>query len=291
MTTRHFALLIGVCIVWALTLVTAKVGLYEFPPFLFTGLRFLLVSWLLIPFAKVFHGKMWTIFAISMTAGGAQFAILYIAMSMAKDVSAVALATQLGMPFSTLLSIVILKEVVRWRRWLGIVLSFFGVMVISFEPRVLAYFAGFSLGILAAFVGAFSSVLMRQLEDVGVFDLQFWIATFSWPMLLTLSLILEGSPVPYMEQAELRGWGAILFAALCSSLFAHASMYYLLQRYEVTLISPVTLLTTPIAVLVSVLFLGDVVTLRMAIGGLIILLGVGIISMRQTDYVVEGKQT
>lgn len=290
MTPQHLTLMMGVCIVWALTLVTAKIGLVDFPPFLFSGLRFLLVSLVLCPFARIFHGRMWTIFAIAMTAGGFQFAILYIGMQMTEDVSAVALAVQLGMPFSTLLSIIILKEQVKWRRWLGISLSFLGVMVVSFDPRVLAYLGGFSLGILAAFIGAFSSVLMKQLEDVGVFDLQFWIATFSWPMLFILSLVLEGNPIPVIAQATMSGWGTILFAAFCSSCFAHAGMYYLLQRYDVTVVSPLTLITTPIAVGVSVLFLGDVLTLRMALGGFVTLVGVAIISLRQPDYTIEGKQ-
>ena len=42
----------------------------------------------------------------------------------------------------SIMSIVFLKEQVHWRRWLGIILSFSGVMVISFDPAVFTYIDG-----------------------------------------------------------------------------------------------------------------------------------------------------
>ncbi len=289
MTPQHLALMIGVNFVWALTLVSAKIGVSEMPPFLFTGLRFLLVAVVLLPFLKFHKGRMWTIFAIAMTAGGIQFGIFFTGLRIAEDVSAVALASQLGVPFATLLSIVFLNEEVRWRRWLGILLAFVGVMVISFDPRVLSYWDGFLLGIVGAFVGATSSIFMRRLKDVGVYDLQSWIAMFSWPFLLGMSLLFEGNPVEPIRSASLAVWGALVFAAFCSSLIAHAGMYFLLQRYEVTIVSPLTLLTPIFTVAMGVAFLGDVLTARMLVGGLITLVGVAIVTMRQPEYVVAEK--
>ncbi len=289
MTPQHLALMFGVNFVWALTLVSAKIGVDEMPPFLFTGLRFLVVAAVLLPFLKIHRGRMWTIFGIAMTAGGIQFGIFFTGLRVAEDVSAVALASQLGVPFAALLSIVFLKEEVRWRRWLGIVLAFTGVMVISFDPRVLSYAAGFALGILGAFVGAISSILMRRLKDVGVYDLQSWIAMFSWPFLIGMSFAFEGNPLPSIQSASAVVWAAMLFAAFCSSLIAHAGMYFLLQRYEVTIVSPLTLLTPIFTIIMGVAFLGDVLTTRMLIGGLITLAGVAIVTMRQPEYVVAEK--
>jgi O-acetylserine/cysteine efflux transporter len=54
-------------------------------------------------------------------------------------VASVAIATQLGVPFTTLMSVLFLGEVIRWRRWLGIALAFAGVAVIGFQPGMLEH--------------------------------------------------------------------------------------------------------------------------------------------------------
>ena len=68
--------------------------------------------------------------------------------------SIVAIAGQLGVPFATILSIVFLSEAVHWRRWTGIALSFAGIVVIGFDPRVVSHVDGFLAVVVAAFVGS-----------------------------------------------------------------------------------------------------------------------------------------
>jgi hypothetical protein len=72
----------------------------------------------------------------------------------------------------------------------------------------------------------------------------------------------------------------VAFTALVSNLIAHAGIFWLLQRYEVSTISPLTLLTPIWAVIFGVTLLGDTLTWRMALGGAVTLFGVGIVAIR-----------
>lgn len=283
----HFLFLISINLVWALALASARIGTTEIPPLLFTGLRFLLLSMILLPFLDLHAGRMRRIVAVALCGGALQFAFLFTGIRVAGDLSAVALASQLGLPFSTLLAVVFLAERVGWRRWAGIACAFTGVIIISYDPRVLTYWQGLFFGVAAALSASIGTVIMRGLRDVGIFELQAWIAMISWPVLLTLSLALEGSPAPYFDQAGWRGWGAIAFTALISNLFAHAGMFYLLKRYEVSLLSPLNLMTPIFTVTIGVGFLGDVLTAQMAAGGALTLLGVGIITVRRPQILRE----
>jgi O-acetylserine/cysteine efflux transporter len=206
---------------------------------------------------------------------------------MAGDLSSVALASQLYLPFSTVLAVVFLGERVGWRRWAGIACAFAGVVIIGYDPRVLTYWQGLLFGVAAALSSSIGTVILRGLRDIGIFELQAWIVMISWPVLLALSLALEGPPAAVFESAGWRGWGAVAFTALISNLFAHAGMFYLLKRYEVSLLSPLNLMTPIFTVTIGVALLGDVLTTQMAAGGALTLLGVGIILVRRPQFLRE----
>lgn len=287
MPLRHLAFLVSINLVWSLALVAARIGTPEIPPLLFTGLRFLGLALILLPVLDWHRGRMSRIFAVGLGAGAFQFAFLFTGIHVAGDLSSVALASQLGLPFSTVLAVVFLREQVGWRRWTGIACSFCGVIYLGWDPRVLAYWDGLAFGIAAAFSSSIATVIMRGLRDIGIFQMQAWIAMISWPVLLGLFVLLEGSPAPYFAAAGWRGWGGIAFTALFSNLFAHAGMFYLLKRYEVSLLSPLNLLTPILTVTWGVTLLGDVLSPRMMAGGALILLGVGIITVRRPQYLRE----
>ncbi|HBF99814.1 MAG TPA: EamA family transporter [Alphaproteobacteria bacterium] len=288
MAPPHIALILVITLIWGFNFVAGKAGVNEIPPILFTGLRFLLLSVMLVPFLRIHRGQMWPIFVISMTMGGVHFALFYGRLAAAEDVSTVAIAVQLGVPFSTIMSILFLNEKVYWRRWSGIALSFLGVMVIGFDPKVFTYIEGLLLVVAAAFVGSIAMIFMRRLKDVPVFQLQAWIALLSWPLLFLFSAIMEQDQLDAIKSASWLGWSGVLYTAIGASLIGHAGMYYLLQRYEVTQTAPLTLLAPIWGVVFSVLLLGDTLTERMLIGGVMTLIGVGIVSLRQKVLVDTG---
>jgi len=281
MTPPHLALILLVCLVWGFNFVVAKVGVEEMSAMMLTGWRFVLLMLLLLPFLKIVPGQMKRVVIVAITMGAAHFALMFAALGLSDNVSVIAIGVHLNVPFATLLSVFVLHESVGWRRGLGIAVSFCGVMVISFDPVVFTAPEGMALAVVAAFMAAIGIVTMRQLAGVGVFTLQAWVAVLSWPPMFLLTALFQPEQFSASFEASWLAWGAVVYTALGASLVGHVGMYYLLQRYEVSLVSPITLLAPVLGVIFGVTIWGDELTARITIGGLMTLAGVLVIALRK----------
>lgn len=286
---RDLALLLAINAIWGFNLVASKTGVEHFPPVLFTALRFGLVALVLAPFLRWHPGRMDRLLVAAVLSGGVQYALLFIGLAQVEHVGSVAIATQLGVPFTTLLSVLLLGEVVRWRRRLGIALAFGGVAVIAFEPGVLAERSGLALVIASAFMGSLGLVAVKWLgESLTPFELQAWFAWTGLPVLFFLTFWLEEGHAAALASASPLEWGAVLYTAFVATLVGHTGFYYLMQRYPVTSLSPLTLLSPVFGVAFAMLFFGEPLTPRIVVGGLLTLTGVLIIAIRERKMVDTG---
>ena len=285
---RDLALLVFMNLIWGLNLIASKVGVGEFPPIFFTAMRFGSLALFLVPMLKIHRGQMVTLFAAAMLTGPAAFALLFAGIFLAEDATTVAVASQMGVPFSTLMSVWFLGETIRWRRILGIVLAFAGVVIISFDPRVFAYWEGLALVVCSSFVSALGLIFLKQLKGIKALELQSWVALVGGFILLLLSLTLEGGQADAVRNATWEGWTALFFTTVMSSLIAHTAWYYLVGRYPVTSLSPITLLSPLFGIFFGVTLLNDQLTARMLVGGIVTLLGVLIVVLREKRIVDTG---
>jgi O-acetylserine/cysteine efflux transporter len=191
-------------------------------------------------------------------------------------------------PFATLMSVAVLSETIHWRRWLGIGMSFAGVVLMGFSPEVLDSAAGLLLIVIAAFVGAIGLVAIKRVQVLEPLELQAWLAWGSLPILLPLSLFLEDGQLASLQEAGPTGWGALLYSAVLASLVAHTAYFALIRRYPVSSVAPVTVLTPLFSVFFSVVLLGDLLDARMVIGGLLTLTGVTVIVVRERKAAATG---
>jgi O-acetylserine/cysteine efflux transporter len=285
---RDLALLIGMNLIWGLNLIASKIGVGQFPPIFFTALRFGSLALFLVPMLRVHRGQMVNLFAAAMLTGPATFALLFAGIFLAQDAATVAVASQMGVPFSTLMSVMFLGETIRWRRTLGIVLAFAGIVIISFDPRVFAYWEGLMLVLGSCFVGSLGLIFIKRLKNIRALELQAWIAAAGGPILLLLSLSLESHQGQALHNANWQGWGALFFTTVLSSLIAHTGWYYLVGRYPVTSLSPITLLSPLFGVAFGVTMLHDHLTTRMLLGGAVTLIGVFIVLLREKRLIDTG---
>jgi O-acetylserine/cysteine efflux transporter len=288
LTPLDLALLIVVNAVWGINLVAAKLGIGEFPPVMFAGMRFVVLALVLVPVLKVFRGQMVNLLQAAVYSGALGFALMYLGFKLTDDISSMAIATQLGIPFSTLLSMWMLGERIRWRRKLGIALAFLGVAVISFDPRALQHGLGLMLVVASQFVTALGLIYIKKLRDINAWQLQAWLGAVSAPTLLLLSLLLESGQWHAVAHATWVGWSAMLFTALASSLAAHTMMFHLISKYPVTSVAPVNVLSAVFSILCGVLWFDDQLTPRILLGGGIALAGVVIVAMRDKRMVDTG---
>jgi O-acetylserine/cysteine efflux transporter len=285
---RDLALLIGMNLIWGLNLIASKIGVAQIPPVFFTALRFGALALILIPFLRIHRGQMLNVMAAAVFTGPLTFALLFIGVFLVADASMVAIASQMGVPFSTLLSVWLLGETIRWRRRLGIALAFGGVALIGFDPRAFAYAEGLLLVVLSCFIGALGLIFVKRLHDIKALELQAWIGIVGGPTLLIFSLLTETNQLEAAINADWRGWAALFFTTVMSSLIAHTGWYYLVSRYPVTSLSPLTLLSPLFGVFFGVTLLHDHLTWRMLLGGAITLVGVLIVLIREKRLIDTG---
>lgn len=288
LTPLDLALLVFINLIWGVNLVAAKLGIGEFPPIFFTALRFAVLAVVLAPLLRVFRGQMTTLMQAAAFSGALGFALMYVGFKYAGDISSIAIATQLGIPFSTLLSIWLLGEKVRWRRKLGMALAFAGVAIISFDPRALDHVLGLLLVVASQLVTSFGTIQIKRLRDINAWQLQAWIGIVSAPGLLLVSLLFESGQWQAVQNATWVGWSSMLFTAIASSIVAHTLMFHLIAKYPVTSVSPVNVLSAIFSIACGVIWFGDQLTARILFGGGIALAGVVIVAMRDKRMVDTG---
>ncbi len=284
----HLWQLVGINAIWGFNIVAVKLSADRFPPVFLSFLRFLIVGLVVWPWLRIRHGEMRWLLTAATCSGGLQFALMYSGVALSGNMSSVAIAAQLGVPFATLLSIGFLGERIHWRRWLGIGMSFIGVGLIGFSPDVFHSWAGLLLIVVAAFIGAVGLIAIKRVHELEPLELQAWLAWGSVPLLLPLSLVLEDGQLQSLRSAGAIGWGALLYSAALASLVAHTAYFALIRRYPVTSVAPITVLTPIFSVLFSVLLLGDVLDWRMIIGGLLTLTGITVIVVRGRNVAATG---
>ncbi|CDH46601.1 Permease of the drug/metabolite transporter (DMT) superfamily [Candidatus Contendobacter odensis Run_B_J11] len=264
---------------WSLNFLAGKAGVEHFPPLLFTALRFAILLFVLLPWLRWLPGKMRQVLEISFLLGVLHFGMIFVGLKASGDIASVAIASQLYVPFSALLAVIWLGERLDHRRGAGIAAAFAGVLVIGFDPTVLAHLDALAWIASAALVMAVATILMRRLVGVSVFALQAWIGAVATPCLLILSLLLEQGQMAALHSASWLNFATPFYSAIGASLVGHGIVYHLLTRYPVSLITPLLLLAPVLAVIFGVLLWGDVLTWKLILGGVMTLVGIAVITV------------
>ena len=280
MQFKHILLAVLVTLVWGLNFVAVKWAVVDFPPLTANAIRFLIVFLFFAPFFKVVKGRMKVLLAAAFTLGVLHFGFVFWGMKLSGGVGAVAIASQLAVPFSTLLAIIFLKEAVGWKRIAGIAISFAGVMVLGFDPAVFSYIDGLMVIVGSAFLYAVSAIFMRFLKDVPAMTTQAWVGLAGTLGSVVLSLAFENGQVEAVTNATSLAWGGVIYSAIGSSIVGHGLANYLFTKYEVSVVSPYFLLMPLFAILAGVIILDEEITSRMLAGGMLTVLGVLIVTLR-----------
>ena len=185
------------------------------------------------------------------------------------------LVVQLEVPFLVILGRSILRERPGRKKILGIAFAFGGVALIAGEPKL----AGQMVPILMVLGGAFSwgigQIMVRSLGPVGGFTLIAWVSVFAAPQLFIASFIFEHDQIRLIQEANWIVWGTVVYMGLIMTALGYAIWYHLLGKYPVNRAAPFLLLLPVFTILGGVLLLGESLTLQTALGGAVVIAGVG----------------
>lgn len=292
--SRDLLLLVVICLTWAFNNVLSKVVVddWAIQPLFYAALRFAVVALVMLPWLWPMPRPAWRIVVIALLMGGGNFALLFVGLKTASPSSA-AIVLQLGVPFTILLSVLLLAERVHWRRGIGIGLTVLGVLIVTWRPDGATLSTGLWFVVAAAFSGSVGAVMMKQVDDVTPLRFQAWVGFVSVIALALCSSLFEQGQ---WSAAIAIGWPlvmAVLFTALIVSVGAHSAYYYLISQYEANLLAPLTLITPLATIAFGVLITHDDFDLRMAVGAALALGGVLIVALRRkpaTALLVDREQ-
>jgi O-acetylserine/cysteine efflux transporter len=254
----------------------------EFPPLFFLALRFLAIALLLIPIVKrPTRQQFGPIAAISVFLGGLNFGLFYVGLGLGSG-SMSAVAYQLATPFTVLLAWPLLAERPSLTTSAGVVLAFVGVVVLAAGPGLSANALPLLLVVGAAFAFAVSNVLTKRYGPFDPLMLMGWSSLLTVPQVMLMSLLLEHGQLASLVTADERGWLALAYTIFIGGIVGFCLWFWLIGRCSMGRVAPFGLLLPVFALISSVLFLGDRMTPKLIVGGLLAISGVAITQVRSS---------
>lgn len=278
---NHLLLVLLICLAWGMNFLTSAAALREMPPLLFTTLRLLPLALLLLPWMRWPQRKQWLrLSVVAICNGVIHFGLNFWAIREAGNLSSPAIVVQSYIPMAAVLAVVFLGERIGWRTWTGITVSFAGVLVLGFDPMVLATPFALLLMLLSALALAVGTVVMRGLVGMHPIGMQGWIAVIAIGPLMAWSALVEEGQLQALQDASAVAWFGVAWACLMASVLGHALFYWLVQRHPVSTITPYLLLAPVLAIALGIAFWGDRPGPRLWLGGAMVLGGVLFIALR-----------
>ena len=274
MTLSHTFIAVLINILWGSMFIVGTIGLSEFPPIFFTGIRFAVLAILLAGFLRIPKTILFPLLRIGIVMGIGFYLTLYLSLALAENTGAVAVFSKLEVPLALLLGVVLLGERVAGKQIIGIIIALLGAALVTFDPAAFDDLPALSWMAISCLFAALGIIEVRRLGKIHPLTIVAWISLIGAPVLLATSFLFEKNHLEVLQTATWIGWSSLLYTAFMSSVVATSGLYYLLQRYPVAMVTPFTLLSPILAVIGGVIFLEDVLTLRLVLGGGLILLGV-----------------
>ena len=292
MLPQHLAMMVLVQVLWGANFAVAKFGLDSFSPIFFVALRFSLVAVLLVFVVGLPKPAMLKrLLPLSITMGVMHFTLMFLGMA-ELDAATSSIAIQLQTPFAAIMAAFFLGETLGWRRIVGMITAFAGVMLIAGEPRFSDDPWPLLAVVGAAFAWALGNIQVKALGDeIDAVTLNGWIAILAAPQLLVASWLIEGPQWQNIPDATWISWAALLFQAVVIAIFTYWIWYNMMRRYPVNLVIPFTLLLPMIGVAAGALLRDETVTWQMIVGGLATVAGVGIIVLRRPAVAAPATKT
>ena len=278
MKPRDVLLALLVPVLWGMGLVFAKAALDHFPPILLMAFRFALTAVILVWFVKPPKGLFSQIAWVAFVSATIQYGFTFTGLKFL-DASTAVILIQLEVPFGVLIAALWLKEYVGWRRAIGIAIAFVGVFFIAGQPRLHGSVLPMLMVVCGALTWAIGQNMVKKLGVLGGFRLTAWVAVFATPQLFVASFIFETGQIEAIINADWVVWGAVIYLALVMTALGYGIWYRLLGLYDVKQVMPYLLSIPDSTVLGSVMLLGEILTLDIIIGGSIVIVGVGLITI------------
>lgn len=275
MSPLHILMLVLVAAVWGFNFVVIRLGLDNFPPLLFSALRFLFAALPLAFFIRRPDVPWRLILGIGLMLGVVKFSFLFIGMDVGAPPGLASLLLQSQAFFTVLLAFLVYGDRPRPLQVAGMVVAFSGVALIATSIDGTFTVAGLVLVIAAAVAWACSNMLMKKVGKVQMLNLMVWVSLVPPIPLFIISALFEGwdRDLQALANLNLEGAGAVLFVAYGATVFGFAVWGAMISRYGVATVAPFSLLVPVFGMSSAALVLGEDFGPLRVIAAVLIVLG------------------
>ena len=289
MKRRDIFIALLVPVVLGFGFVIAKPAMQYFPPYLLMGMRFTIPALILVWWFPLPKGLYFDLFKVSLIGSTLQYGLTYTGLNII-DASSAILLVQLEVPFGIIIAFFLLKEIPTIKNIVGLVIAFIGVFILTGAPNLEGKYIGVVLVLSGAFTWSLGAVMAKPLgKKIGAFALMTWLCVFSGPMLLIVSLVFDGNPIPYFLSANINSWLTVIFLGFFMQPVGYAAWYYVLKKYPVNKVMPVLLILPVTGLITSIFLLGEDPPKQVFLGGLVIISGVALILFTRSKKKEERK--
>jgi len=276
-------------IVWGASFVASKVALQELSPTSLVWLRFLMgviVLGIAVVLRKQFtlpEKREWGYFALLGVLGITFHQWLQSNALQTSEAGTSAWIVSTSPVFMALLGWLLLKEALGWTKSLGILLAFFGVLVVvsrgDFGLLSIGRFGapGDKLIMISSVNWAvFSALSRRGLRSHPASLMMFYVMCFGW--LFTSVIFLPARGFLEIGSLTFDGWLGVAFLGIFCSGLAYIAWYDALQALTTAQTGAFLYIEPLVAVVIAFFILGEAISLASLIGGAVILFGVWLVN-------------
>jgi drug/metabolite transporter (DMT)-like permease len=277
----------AVCIIWGTTYLAIRIGVADFPPFLFSALRQIAAGMILTAFVLFVLKIKWPgkqniidqaiggFFMISMGNGLVSYAEMYVSSGLAAIICCV-------MPIWVILINVLAtdNEKPNLPIILGLAVGLTGIVLIFGEHLVEFSNSQYTLGIIATFVAnigwAAGSVWMKKKNHSSNPFLNAGLQMlFGGLFLLPASFIFDDYTSLQWSEGAIY---SLLYLIVFGSVIAYACYSYAIKKLPMTIVSLYAYINPLVAILLGWMILDEKFNLRIAIAMLITIAGIYIVN-------------
>jgi drug/metabolite transporter (DMT)-like permease len=276
MITRNllYLAMLATAAVWGGSFVLMKDAIVQQDVYSFLSTRFILAALLMIAYRPtVFRGLSSRfikqgVLAGVLLSGGYIFQTLGLAKT---TVSNTGFITGMYLVFTPLISLIILKRKVLLVQWFAVAIAMIGLILISYN--------GISIGtgeilvlISALAFGAHFVALGEWSNGKNTYALTL-IQILTVSAIATVCAFINGFEVPPSASV----WQAIAFTAVFATFLAFLVQTKAQSVMSATVAGVLLAMETPFAVVLGVLILNDPLTLRIIVGGSLVMIAMGVV--------------
>lgn len=277
-------------VIWGAASPIFKFALTNVPPFTLAFLRFFIAGIIFIPLVigkwqKLEMRDWFKLILLGFFGISLNISFYFLGLRMTESINAPIIASS-GPVIIYILSILFLKEKIKFKKTVGMAIGLIGVLVIIFSPFIIdgkKIAMGEINGNIFFFIATMGAVLQTVfardiMKKVNVFQAS--VVTFFFGALTFTPFLFNEFRTWGFQDLNINGWTGIIFGAVFSSAIGYGLFYYGLRKIEAgdagifTYIDPVT------AVIIAIPLLHEYPSVLYFFGSILVFGGI---------YLAEGR--